>query len=287
MKTRYALKVQPDKKIQLSKIETSAKTDETKESAAAKLIALGEQLNHLQEMLYAAGTHSLLVVLQGMDTSGKDGAIRGVMKYFNPQGCRVETFKAPSSEELAHDFLWRVHKVAPTRGVVGVFNRSHYEDVLAVRVQKLVPDKIWKTRYERINNFEESLAANNTIIVKAFLHISKDEQEKRLLAREADIEKGWKLAVNDWEQSRLWDDYQTAYEEAIGKCSTPAAPWFVLPADRKWFRNLALAEVLVEILKPYEKEWYEVLDVRSKKSLEELKAYHAGELEKVGDNKGR
>ena len=279
MKTHYAIEIKPGKQVQLSKIETSAHADETKESAAAKLIALGEQLNHLQEMLYAAGTHSLLVVLQGMDTSGKDGAIRGVMRYFNPQGCRVESFKAPSSEELAHDFLWRVHKVTPSRGVVGVFNRSHYEDVLASRVQKLVPEKVWKARYRQINNFEESLAQNNTIIVKAFLHISEDEQEKRLLAREADIEKAWKLAVNDWEQRRLWSHYQSAYEDAIGKCSTPAAPWFVLPADRKWFRNLALAELLVETLKPYEKEWRGVLDAHSKKSLEELKAYRAGELE--------
>jgi len=278
MKTHYAIEAKPGKKVQLSKIETSVQTDETKESAATKLIALGERLNHLQEMLYASGTHSLLVVLQGMDTSGKDGAIRGVMKYFNPQGCRVETFKEPSSEELSHDFLWRVHKVAPSRGVVGVFNRSHYEDVLAVRVQKLVPEKVWKARFEQINNFEESLVANNTIIVKCFLHISKDEQEKRLLAREAEVEKAWKLAVSDWEQRRLWDDYQTAYEDAIGKCSTPAAPWFVLPADRKWFRNLALAEVLVETLQPYEKEWRGVLDARSKKSLEELKAYRASEL---------
>lgn len=279
MKTHYAIEIKPGKQVQLSKIETSAHAAETKETATAKLVTLGQQLNHLQEMLYAAGTHSLLVVLQGMDTSGKDGAIRGVMRYFNPQGCRVESFKAPSSEELAHDFLWRVHKVTPSRGVVGVFNRSHYEDVLASRVQKLVPEKVWKARYRQINNFEESLAQNNTIIVKAFLHISEDEQEKRLLAREADIEKAWKLAVNDWEQRRLWSHYQSAYEDAIGKCSTPAAPWFVLPADRKWFRNLALAELLVETLKPYEKEWRGVLDAHSKKSLEELKAYRAGELE--------
>ena len=279
MKTHYAIKVKPDKKFHLAEIETNTSAGLTKETASEKLTPLGEELNRLQELLYAAGTHSLLVILQGMDTSGKDGAIRGVMKYFNPQGCRVESFKAPSSEELAHDFLWRVHKVTPSRGVVGVFNRSHYEDVLAVRVQKLVPEKVWKARYDQINNFEELLTQNNTIIVKCFLHISKDEQEKRLLAREAEVEKAWKLAVGDWQQRRLWDDYQIAYENAIGKCSTPAAPWFVLPADKKWFRNLALAEVLVETLKPYEKEWHGVLDVRSRKSLEELKAYRAGELE--------
>ena len=275
MKTNYAIKVNPDKKFQLSKIETSPKTDETKESAIEKLKVLGEELNHLQELLHAAGTHSLLVVLQGMDTSGKDGAIRGVMKNFNPQGCRVETFKVPISEELAHDFLWRIHQVTPPHGQIVVFNRSHYEDVLVVRVQKLAPPEVWKARYDHINNFENLLAAQNTIIVKCFLHISKDEQEKRLLAREAEVEKAWKLTVNDWEQREFWSDYQDAYQDALANCSTPFAPWFVLPADRKWFRNLALAEVLVEALKPHKKEWLEALDKRSKKSLEELKAFRA------------
>lgn len=279
MKMNYAIPVKPGKKLQLSKIETSPHTDLTKEIASEKLAAMGEELNHLQELLYAAGSHSLLVVLQGMDTSGKDGAIRGVMKYFNPQGCRVESFKVPTSEELAHDFLWRVHKVTPPRGMIGVFNRSHYEDVVVVRVQKIVPPEIWKARYEQINNFENLLTQSNTIIVKTFLHISKDEQEKRLLAREAEIEKAWKLAVNDWEQRKLWSDYQSANQDALTQCSTPAAPWHVLPSDKKWFRNLALAEVLVEALKPYEKEWRGVLQARSKKSLAELKAYRAGKVE--------
>ena len=281
MKTHYAIKVKTDKKLQLSKFETDASGGLTKETAPEKLEKLGEELNQLQELLYAASTHSLLVVLQGMDTSGKDGAIRGVMKFVNPQGCRVNTFKVPTSEELAHDFLWRIHNVTPSRGVIGVFNRSHYEDVLVVRVQKLVPTAVWKARYDHINNFENTLAADKTIIVKAFLHISKDEQERRLLAREADVEKAWKLAVNDWRQREWWDDYQSAYQDALARCSTPAAPWFIIPADRKWFRNLALAEVLVEALRPYEGQWRGVLDKRSKKSLEELKAYRDSEIDKV------
>lgn len=279
MKTNYATKVKPGKKIDLSTFETDITGGLTKEAAAKKLSVLGDELNRLQELLYSAGTHSLLVVLQGMDTSGKDGAIRGVMKYFDPQGCHVQSFKVPSSEELAHDFLWRVHKVTPERGMISVFNRSHYEDVLAVRVQNLAPEAVWKARYEQINHFEHLLAANNTIIVKIFLDISKDEQEKRLLAREADVAKVWKLAIADWEQRKLWDEFQAAYEDVFAKCSPPDAPWYIIPADRKWFRNIALAEILAETLEPYEQEWRDVLDARSKQSLEKLNAYRALELE--------
>jgi PPK2 family polyphosphate:nucleotide phosphotransferase len=237
------------------------------------LASLGDELNRLQELLFAAGTHSLLIVLQGMDTSGKDGAIRHVMKYFNPQGCRVESFKAPSSEELAHDFLWRIHKVTPARGQVAVFNRSHYEDILAVRVQKLAEREVWEERYQRINEFESLLMENNTLIVKIFLHISKEEQEKRLLAREAETEKSWKLNIGDWEQRKFWSTYQQAYEDVFRKCSTPAAPWLIVPADKKWFRNLAIAQTLVETLGAYESDWERVLAAQSKTKLAELKKF--------------
>lgn len=267
------MRVVPGKKIQLSKVDPSFVAGLRKAQGAELLAVMGEELNHLQELLFAAGTHSLLVVLQGMDTSGKDGTIRHVMKYFNPQGCRVQNFKVPSTEELAHDFLWRVHRVTPSRGQVTVFNRSHYEDVVAVRVQKLAPDEVWKGRYGHINAFENLLSDNRTIVLKFFLHISSDEQEKRLLAREAETEKAWKLSVGDWQQRKLWDDYQRAYEDVLCECSTPAAPWMIVPADKKWFRNLAVAQVLIETLRVYENQWEEVLAQRSKEKLAELKNF--------------
>ena len=275
MKTLLATRISHNEKVALSKIETTPPKTWDKETAKKELDVLGEELGHLQELLYAAGTHSLLVVLQGMDTSGKDGAIRGVMKYVNPQGCRVASFKTPSSEELAHDFLWRVHKVTPEKGMIAVFNRSHYEDILIVRVKKLAPPKVWKTRYEAINDFENLLVQNNTIIVKCFLHISKAEQEERLLAREAEFEKAWKLSVGDWQERKLWSDYQKAYADALGQCSTSHAPWLVVPADKKWFRNLVVAQAVVQALRPYADGWSGVLQARSKASIEELKAFRA------------
>ncbi len=275
MKTLLATQISEHAKIALSKIETVPPEKWEKKSAKKETDVLGDELQHLQELLYAAGTHSLLVVLQGMDTAGKDGAIRGVMKYVNPQGCRVESFKTPTSHELAHDFLWRVHKVTPEKGMIAVFNRSHYEDVLIARVKKLVSPEVWKTRFEAINNFEELLAQNNTIIVKCFLHISKDEQEERLMEREAEFEKAWKLSVADWEERKYWDDYQKAYEDVLSKCSTPNAPWLVVPADKKWFRNLAVAQAVAAALRPYADGWAGVLQARSKASVEELKAFRA------------
>ncbi len=274
----YATPIAPGKKVSLSKIDSNFSADLNKAQGEEKLAALGEELNRLQELLYAASTHALLIVLQGMDTSGKDGAIRHVMKFFNPQGCRVESFKVPTSEELAHDFLWRVHKVTPARGQITVFNRSHYEDVLVTRVHKLIEKNVWKKRYEQINEFEELLTENKTIVVKFFLHISKDEQEERLLAREAETEKAWKLSTGDWEQRKFWDNYQRAYEDALSECSTPAAPWFIVPANKKWFRNIAVAQTLVEMLRGYESEWERVLSVQSKARLEELKKYRAGAM---------
>jgi PPK2 family polyphosphate:nucleotide phosphotransferase len=272
-KSEYVTYATPRKKSSLEKVDPAFTAKLAKSQGEELLESLGEELNRLQELLFAAGTHSLLVVLQGMDTAGKDGAIRHVMKYFNPQGCRVESFKAPTSEELAHDFLWRVHKVTPARGQVTVFNRSHYEDIVAVRVQKLAGREVWEKRYQRINEFESLLIENNTLIVKFFLHISKEEQEERLLEREAETEKEWKLNVGDWEQRKLWSAYQQAYEDVFHRCSTPAAPWLIVPADKKWFRNLAIARTLVDTLSAHERDWERVLTAESKTKLAELKKF--------------
>jgi PPK2 family polyphosphate:nucleotide phosphotransferase len=268
-------RVEPDKKVRLSKIDPGGPAGIDKAAGVQKLEELGAELNELQELLYAAGTHSALIVLQGMDTSGKDGAIRHVMKFVNPQGCRVESFKVPSADELAHDFLWRVHRVTPPLGMMSVFNRSHYEDVIVVRVRDILPEQVWSQRYEQINNFEALLAASNTIVVKLFLHISKDEQEERLLAREKEAEKAWKLAISDWEQRPFWDEYQSAYEDALQKCSTRAAPWYVVPANRKWLRNLAVAGILIDTLKPYKDQWKSTLAERSALRTTELQEYRA------------
>jgi PPK2 family polyphosphate:nucleotide phosphotransferase len=211
------------------------------------------------------------MVLQGMDTSGKDGTIRHVLAHVNPQGCQVHSFKAPTPEELAHDFLWRVHKVTPAKGVMGIFNRSHYEDVLAVRVHNLVPASEWKHRYEEINHFEHLLARSNTIILKFFLHITYDEQTERLQDREKDIDKAWKLSTADWAERKYWNSYQAAYEDALSKCSSHYAPWYIVPANHKWYRNLAIAHTLVHTMKQYEDEWKAQLEARGRQELEELK----------------
>src|SRR6266481_1411746 len=189
-------------------------------SASAELEKQGNEMSELQELMAAAQHQSLLIILQGMDTSGKDGTIRHVLTRVNPQGCVVHSFKEPTEEELAHDFLWRIHKAVPAGGVLGVFNRSQYEDVLVVRVHNLVPKDVWSRRYKEINNFEKSLASNSTIILKFFLYISKDEQERRLLAREQDKDKAWKIDASDWTERKYWKDYQQAYEDALSLCST-------------------------------------------------------------------
>ncbi|TMD69148.1 MAG: polyphosphate kinase 2 family protein [Chloroflexi bacterium] len=240
-------------------------------SAEAELQRLGEEMSELQELMAAAQHQSLLMILQGMDTSGKDGTIRHVFNRVNPQGCYVHSFKAPTEEELAHDFLWRVHKAAPGKGFMAIFNRSHYEDVLIVRVHNLVPESVWSGRYKEINNFEKLLANNNTIILKCFLHISFDEQERRLLAREQDIDKAWKISADDWVERQYWDDYQRAYEDALSKCSTDEAPWYIVPANHKWYRNLAIAQLLVETMSSYKNEWKSQLEARGRKELESLK----------------
>jgi PPK2 family polyphosphate:nucleotide phosphotransferase len=235
--------------------------------AKAELDLLGAELGGLQELLAAAQHHSLLVVLQGMDASGKADTIFQVLSQVNPQGCEVLAFKGPTLRELAHDFLWRVHRGAPGRGVIGIFNRSHYEDVLIVRVHNLVPEKAWSQYYEAINDFEELLSQNDTIIVKFFLHISNEEQERRLLARQKDKTDAWKLSAADWAERTYWDDYQAAYEDALSKCSTDEAPWYIVPANQKWSRNLLVARTLVHTLRPYKDQWLDKLVVRGKQEL--------------------
>ncbi|MDQ7013347.1 MAG: polyphosphate kinase 2 family protein [Planctomycetota bacterium] len=201
-------------------------------------------MRDLQYRLWAEGGRSVLVVLQGMDTAGKDGTIRHVFGALNPQGVRVEGFKQPTSEELAHDYLWRIHRKTPGAGRIVVFNRSHYEDVLVVRVHGLVPEAVWQRRYEEINAFERLLAGSGTTILKVFLHISKDEQKERLQARLDDPAKRWKFSAGDLAERKRWGEYQQAYTEALSRCSTEHAPWFVVPADRKWYRNWAVSSIV-------------------------------------------
>ena len=214
-----------------------------------------DEICHLQERLYAEAKQSLLIVLQGLDAAGKDGTIEHVMGGLNIQGCSVASFRVPTEEESAHDFLWRIHQRVPRRGQIGVFNRSHYEDVLVVRVHKLVPPSVWKARYDQINAFEKLLADGGTRILKFFLHLSKDEQKRRLEERIADPTKQWKISSSDVPERRLWDDYHAAYEEALSRCSTDYAPWHVIPADHKWYRNLLVAGIIAGTLRDMKPKW--------------------------------
>jgi PPK2 family polyphosphate:nucleotide phosphotransferase len=268
----YAVRIPEGGPVDLAAIDARADGGLGKRDGEARFEALAAELGELQELLYAAGTHALLVVLQGMDTSGKDGALRTVFKDVDPQGVRAVPFKAPTPLELGHDFLWRVHRETPERGMVVVFNRSHYEAVLVERVKELVPEAIWKARYDHITAFERLLAENGTVVRKFYLHISEAEQEERLLEREADVTKAWKLNAGDWVERRTWGRYIAAYEEALARCSTEAAPWYVVPADRKWFRNLAMAEVLVETLRPLREGWLAALRERGERELTLVRA---------------
>jgi PPK2 family polyphosphate:nucleotide phosphotransferase len=279
--------VEPGSSVSLKKLDTRAPDAISEEDARQQFAEYAEELGELQELLYAAGTHSLLVVLQGMDTSGKDGTIKDVFREADPAGCRVASFKVPTPEELAHDFLWRVHKQTPERGQVVIFNRSHYEDVLAARVHDLAPKSVWSQRFDQINAFERLLTDNQTILVKCFLHISKDEQEERLLAREEETVKAWKLAVKDWQEREHWDKYRKAYEDALEKCSTDHAPWHVIPADQKWFRNLAVSEILVKTLNRYRTDWEAKLEDVSRTALASLReARETGEIPGQGSGVG-
>jgi PPK2 family polyphosphate:nucleotide phosphotransferase len=271
----YASKVKPGQRVSLAKHDAGDTRGLSRSEGEKLMLALDEELAELQELLYAAGRDSVLLLLQGLDTSGKDGTIKRVLQNVNPVGCHIHAFKTPTDLELAHDFLWRVHAEVPEKGQLGVFNRSHYEDVLVVRVHKLVPEEVWRRRYRQINDFERLLVESGTILIKCYLHISKEEQEERLLAREREVTKAWKLSVGDWIERRSWDDYMDAYEDALSECSTEEAPWQIIPADKKWYRNLAIGQLLVEAMRPYKEQWLEHLDLMGQKELIAIKEARA------------
>ena len=241
--------VEPGHRVKLAKYDPNETLGWAKgHKMKASLDKALQKIDSLQYVLYAEHRRAVLIVLQGLDAAGKDGTIRHVMSGVNPQGCHVTSFKVPSAEEAAHDFLWRVHKAVPGFGDLGIFNRSHYEDVLVVRVHKLVPKEVWSERYEQINRFERMLHENNIKILKFFLHISKDEQKKRLLERVDDSDKRWKVSQADFNERLYWDAYQEAYEDALTKCTTKEAPWYIIPSNKKWFRNLAISHVIAETM---------------------------------------
>ncbi len=244
------LRVKPGAKVDLGKIDAGFKgKHKNHEHAAAEIEDATRKLRELQFLMYAEDKRALLIVLQGRDAAGKDGTINHVLGAMNPQGCAVSGFKVPSKEEAAHDFLWRYHKAAPAKGQVGIFNRSHYEDVLVVRVHSLVAKDVWSKRYDDINAFERMLAGNGIHILKFYLHIDADEQLKRFKARIDDPTRHWKISAGDYAERPFWDDYTAAFEDAIGKCSTAYAPWFVIPANHKWFRNLAVSKIVCEYMR--------------------------------------
>jgi PPK2 family polyphosphate:nucleotide phosphotransferase len=220
----------------------------SKKEGKKKLLELNEELEALQELLYAEGKHKVLIVLQAMDTGGKDGTIRHVFEGVNPQGVKVAPFKVPTPKELAHDYLWRVHKHTPGKGEIVIFNRSHYEDVLVVRVHDLVPEEVWSKRFEHIRSFEKTLADEGTTILKFYLHINREEQKERLQARLDEPHKNWKFSKGDLAERALWDQYQAAYQEALAKTSTEYAPWYIVPANRKWYRNLVISTIVIQKL---------------------------------------
>ena len=247
-KLRNVLRVKPGSKFSLADHDPAATHGWSKGAAITETAALDTRLFDLQDKLWAEAKKSVLVVLQGIDASGKDGTIRRVMTAFNPQGCNVASFKVPTAEEAAHDFLWRIHKRTPGKGEIAIFNRSHYEQVLIVRVHGLEPRSVWSKHYDQINEFEELLADSGTTIVKFFLHISKDEQRQRIQERYDTPRKRWKFSMGDLEERKLWDKYMVAYEEAIARTSTDKAPWYVIPANKNWTRNLAVSSILAETI---------------------------------------
>jgi PPK2 family polyphosphate:nucleotide phosphotransferase len=245
MDYRKELIVEPGRKVRLKDIDPAYHgKHEGREQAQPEIENYLQRMEKFQGLLYAERKHALLIVLQGIDAAGKDGVCWHVVKGMNPQGCSVTGFKQPSSEELAHDFLWRVHQRTPALGHVGVFNRSHYEDVLVVRVHKLVPKDIWQQRYDLINEFERMLVLANTTVIKFFLYISRDEQLERFKQRLDDPARHWKISDSDYKERELWDDYTLAYEDMLSKCSTKHAPWYVIPSNHKWFRNLAVSQII-------------------------------------------
>ena len=240
----------PGVEVDLARCPTKAKPfHQDRAAAEVEFKALRQELADWQVRLYAEGRQKLLIVLQAMDAGGKDGTIRRVFQGVNPQGVQVTSFKVPTAAELAHDFLWRVHQRVPGSGMIGVFNRSHYEDVLVVRVHNIVPESVWRPRYEQINQFERLLVDTGTTVLKFYLHISKEEQRQRFQERLDDPQKQWKFSLEDVEKRRFWEDYMAAYGEMLTRCTTVAAPWHVIPADQKWYRNLAIARVIVGTLR--------------------------------------
>ncbi len=243
------VEVKPDEKIKLKEIDPADTGQFKHKNEIKELVAQNiEQLAELQNILYAENKHALLIILQAMDAGGKDGTIRSIMSGVNPQGVQVTSFKKPTEEELAHDFLWRIHHKVPPRGMIGIFNRSHYEDVLVVRVHNLVPKSVWEKRYDQINDFERLLTDNGVTILKFYLHISKDEQKKRLEARLDQPHKRWKFNPADLAERSRWDDYMQAFETAFNRCSTANAPWHIVPANKKWYRNLLISQKIVQTL---------------------------------------
>jgi PPK2 family polyphosphate:nucleotide phosphotransferase len=249
MRYTNEFRIKPGSKVNLGKIDAGYHGEyENEEATISELNKYSQRLGELQAVMYAENKHALLIVLQAMDGGGKDGTINHVMGAMNPQGCSVVGFKVPTAEELAHDYLWRIHKQTPRKGQIAVFNRSHYEDVLVVRVHNLVPGDVWSKRYNEINAFERELVNGGTTIVKFFLHIDKEEQLKRFRDRLDEPDKQWKISDSDYTERELWDDYQKAYGDALSKCSFNYAPWYVIPANHKWFRDLVVSQILVETM---------------------------------------
>jgi PPK2 family polyphosphate:nucleotide phosphotransferase len=242
--------------VELAALTTSAKDfHPDRQTANDEFRELRDELIELQQRHYAANKNKLLIVFQAIDAGGKDGTIRRVFRGVNPQGVAVTSFKVPSKKELAHDFLWRVHREVPSQGMIGVFNRSHYEDVLVVRVHNILPESVWRPRYEQINNFEKMLVETGTVLLKFFLHISKEEQRKRFQSRIDDPTKNWKFSFADLEKRKLWAEYSAAFEEMLSRTTTAWAPWYVIPADQKWYRNLAISQVIVSALQDLDPQY--------------------------------
>ncbi|MFN0020681.1 MAG: polyphosphate kinase 2 family protein [Pirellulaceae bacterium] len=254
-------RLKPGKKIKLVEISTRGKDyHKDREAAEKEFEELKKELAELQERLYAESKQKLLIVIQAMDTGGKDSTIRSVFSGINPQGVQVTSFKEPTKEELAHDFLWRIHQRVPANGYIGIFNRSHYEDVIVVRVANIYPESIWRPRYEQINQFEDLLTKSGTRILKFYLHISEDEQKQRLKDRLEDPQKNWKFSPDDLAKRKEWKEYMDVYEDVFAHCTTDEAPWYVIPADQKWYRNLAIVRVVVHTLKEMDPKWPKLPD---------------------------
>lgn len=241
-------RVSPDSKVKLAAIDPNNTLNFTKNQAGEIRRENARHIKELQYKLYAENRQSLLIILQALDAGGKDGTIKNVMEAMNPQGCRVQAFKTPTASELSRDFLWRVHLVTPKHGEVVVFNRSHYEDVLIARTHNLVPKEVWQQRYDLINGFEHLLILNNTRVIKFFLHISKAEQLKRFLRRLKNPAQHWKISISDYSERQLWENYQEAFEDVFAKCSPAAAPWYIIPANNKWVRNMVVSQIIKETL---------------------------------------